>query len=255
MYVCGPDGSPYGFTNDHEPADIHRFMNQALARYTHHPPAPVIVSDAEKNAPFSITPPADVQVFQVFARIPHPPKTCSVLNQGVGRDFLWVYPEERKALVTQAGKANGQAFPLPETLLWRIARFHLVDDVRGTPDMWAAGAVQHLQATCHAIKTANGDLRIDLQGKYALANRRQGNSGTLEGDLEINPTTTTIGRFRVLANGHGWGTGTFTPNSPPGKFPLTIAIVDTTNPAARFVPPEEVATANNDHRYRHSRTG
>lgn len=251
MYVCGPDGTPYGFTNDHEPADIHHFMNTALTRYKVHPPTPTTVSPAEKNAPFSITPPAGVEIFQVYARIPHVPKTCSFLNEGIGRDFLWIYPDERTALALSATRANGKSFSLPDSLLWRIGRFHLVDDVRGTPDMWAVSAVHNLRATARSTKLPSGLLQIDWVGTFTIANKRQSYAGNLMGYLHIHPDGNTISRFRLFADGLAWGTGTFTPNSPPGKYRLAVAIVDTTNPASRIVPPEEVATANNDRRYRH----
>ena len=72
MYIVGADGTPYGFTNDHEPADISRLMDDGLKRFRTHPPRPVTVSATEKAAAFSITPPPTAQVLQVFARIPAP---------------------------------------------------------------------------------------------------------------------------------------------------------------------------------------
>jgi len=34
MYILGADGSPYGFTNDHDPPDILRFMAEGCAAST-----------------------------------------------------------------------------------------------------------------------------------------------------------------------------------------------------------------------------
>ena len=76
MYIVGADGTPYGFTNDHDPDDIRRFMDSALTRFRAHPPRPVVIAEADKRAPFSINAPPTAQVLQVYARIPAPPTTC-----------------------------------------------------------------------------------------------------------------------------------------------------------------------------------
>ena len=111
LYIIGADGTPYGFANDHDPADIDELMNLGLQRFHDHPPGPVTITDAEKSAAWSITPPATTQVLQVFARIPSPPKDCSLLNNGVGRDFCWIYENERREVAQPA--AAGDAFEIP----------------------------------------------------------------------------------------------------------------------------------------------
>jgi hypothetical protein len=252
MYILGADGMSYGFTNDHEPGDIQRFMNAGLTRFKASPPKRVTVTEAEKRAAFSITPTPATQVLQVFARIPTVPQGCSFLNEGVGRDFCWVYREELVAISARACRGIGAKFRLPETLARRIARFHLVDDVRGTPDMWGASEVRTLDLEAQTVVHAGHMFGARFAGPVALrsANGKRGYEGQIEGRFDVEPEGHQLGRFRMLAEGKAWGAGTYTPNPPPGKFPLSVAIVDTTDPAARIVPPEEVATYNRDTRYR-----
>lgn len=251
MYICGPDGTPYGFTNDHDPPDISKFMDRCLFDYQTRPPKRVVVSPEEKAAAWSVTPPATAQVLQVLARIPNVPKGCSFLNEGIGRDFCWLYAEEAAALVKRA-QAKPGGFALPETFARRIARFHLVDDVRGTPDMWAANEVRALSITARTLEQSAAQLLIHFEGKFSLSNggSKRGYTGALSGYLKVDPQTNQIARFRTFVDGKAWGVGTFTPNSPPGRYRMVIAMVDTKDPAARFVPPEEVATYNRDTRYR-----
>ncbi|HWB01429.1 MAG TPA: hypothetical protein VG796_00300 [Verrucomicrobiales bacterium] len=245
MYIIGADGTPYAFANDHDPADIHELMNLGLQRFRERPPARVAISDTEKNAPFSVCPPETAQVFQVFARIPSPPKDCSLLNNGVGRDFCWIYKNERCEVAQLASR--GKAFDMPVAIARRIARFHLMDGVRGTPDMWQSDEVKSLRL--RARPTGPGQLI--LTGKFSLRARsgRRGYTGTIEGTLTFDPDTFEWTRLRLLADGTAFGAGTYTPNQPPRPYRLLVGLLNTTLPEARFVPPEEVATRNGDKRY------
>ncbi|MGC4045943.1 MAG: hypothetical protein QM758_19295 [Armatimonas sp.] len=248
MYIVGADGTPYGFANDHDTPEINRLMNLGLKGFRAHPPRSVVISQAEKNSSFSITPPADAQVLQVFARIPAPPSTCSFLNNGVGRDFCWVYGQELQEVAQRAKGPKGSVFSLPMTLVRRIARFHLVDDVRGTPNMWEASEIQAAQLQARILSTTS----LQLTGSFALqtALARRGYAGKLEGTLELSPTTGKWTRLRLLADGTAFGAGTYTPNQPPNPYRLLVGFLNTSLPEARIVPPEEVATYNRTTRYR-----
>jgi hypothetical protein len=161
--------------------------------------------------------------------------------------------EELAVIAARACRGLGAKFRLPEALARRIARFHLVDDVRGTPDMWGASEVRTLDLEAQTVVQAKGYASsVHFAGPFALrsASGKRGYEGQIEGRFDVEPEGRQLGRFRMLAEGKAWGAGTYTPNPPPGKFPLSVAIVDTTDPAARIVPPEEVATYNRDTRYR-----
>jgi hypothetical protein len=252
MYIVGADGTAYGFTNDHAPEDIQRFMNAGLARFKEHPPKRVAITEAEKRAAFSITPAPTTQVLQVFARIPSVPEGRSFLNEGIGRDFCWVYPDEIAEIAARSARGVGATFRLPERLARRIARFHLVDDVRGTPDMWGASEVRKLDLAARTMAPTADGFSVHFTGPFALrsGSGKRGYEGRIEGRFVVAPQSHGMSDFRALAEGKAWGAGTYTPNPPPGKFPLNVAIVNTTDPAARIVPPEEVATFNRDTRYR-----
>ncbi len=255
MYIVGPDGSAYGFTNDHGPEDITRFMDICLARYHARPPKPVTISEADKKSPFSIMAPATASVIQSFARIPDPPGTCSRLNKGTGRDFVWVYADEVTALVASgdtAARAGKAEYPLTPTIARRLARFHLVDDVRGTPDMWASDEVHQCAFTARTIRQVGTVRTVAFSGDFAMgtASGRHSYKGTLTGEMDVDARTQTVTRFRAFADGKAQGAGQFTPNEPPGLYRLEIGFREADSPFSRIVPPEEVATYNRDTRYR-----
>lgn len=246
MYIFGADGTPYGFCNDHDPADIEQLMDLALKRFKAAPPKPVVITEAEKNAPWSVTPPPTAQVLQVFARIPSPPKDASLLNEGVGRDFCWIYDNELREVAELA--AGGTEFTMPATIARRIARFHLVDDVRGTPNMWDSSEIKQLSLSAMPV----GAGQLTISGKFVLRTRsgRRSYSGKLDGTIRFDPETGAWNRVRLLADGVASGAGTYTPNQPKKPYRLLVGVLDTTLPEARIVPPEEVATQNRDTRYR-----
>lgn len=246
MYIFGADGTPYGFANDHGVEDIDAFMTLGLKRFKERPPEFVSVSDEEKQADFSIVAPQDTQVLQVFARIPSPPETSTRLNNGVGRDFCWIYENERREIAELA--AAGEEFDVPAALARRIARFHLVDGVRGTPNMWESNEVRAL--SLRAKPTGAGQLT--LVGEFTLRARsgRLGYSGKIEGTLSFDPESFEWTRVRILADGVAFGSGTYTPNQPKKPYRLLVGLLETDLSEAKIVPPEEVATHSGDKRYR-----
>lgn len=282
MYILGPDGTPYGFTNDHDPSDILRFMDRGLRGYKARPPRAAVISDADVAAPWTQPPPEAEggAVVRVYSRIRPLPTKVWGLNRGVGRDFLWIYPKDLSDLLALADQADlaragaptkgaAQApppsFALPEALVARIVRFHLIDDVRGTPDMWGASEVQRAAFTAQVVKREGSARAIAFQGDFAMRGLRrsavgargrveQGHSGRITGEitLDATPGRPRLLRFRAFSEGSAYGEGTYTPYPPPGRFRLLIGMVEASpkDHAARAVPPEAVATARDDQAYR-----
>lgn len=246
MYIFGADGTPYAFCNDHGPEDIQKMMDIGLKRFRENPPQPVTITEDDKKALFSINAPAGAEVLQVFSRIPSPPKSSSYLNKGVGRDFCWIYQEEIKEIVKLA--KIGSEFSMPESVTRRLARFHFVDGVRGTPNMWKSSEVKSLSLEAKP----NGSNNWTLAGKFSLRTSR-GNrkyAGKISGTIAIDPQSGTLSRVRILSDGIAAGAGTYTPNQPRNPYRLLVGFLDTEIDEARIVPPEEVVISNTDRRYK-----
>ena len=255
MYVLAPDGTSFGFTNDHEPVDIQRFMDKGLRGYGKTRPAPVVITAQDIATPWSARLEAGGAVIRVFSRIRPLPEEAGGLNHGIGRDFLWIYPDEITALVEDD--------VLPPALVARIVRFHLVDGVRGTPTLWSPREVQRADATttvmsrtaeaktlAFTIDFAMHGKRVAALGEHAVVG--QGYRGRLEGQLTIDLATKQLRTFRAFADGTASGEGHFTPNPPAGSFRLIVGMLEAVagDEAAAVVPPEGVATRANDAEYR-----
>lgn len=266
MYILGADGTPYGFTNDHEPADIQRFMHRGLREFRKHPPKGVAISDAEIAAPWTARPPEGSAIVRVFARIRPLPTEVWGLNRSVGRDFFWIYPEELTALHRDSGgtrsAAAGTSVPLPPNLVARLVRFHLVDDVRGTPDRWTPREVHRADFRAEVVRQVGEVRTLLVRGDFSMLGKRraalgerdrvpQGYRGTFEGELDLAVSSGRLLRMRGIATGQAWGEGTYTPLPPPGNFRLLVAFVEAQadDTIAKIVPPEGVSTAQNDSDY------
>ena len=171
------------------------------------------------------------------------------MNHGVGRDFLWLYPVELKYLATVKADAAG-VVKMPAALSQRLLRFHLLDDVRGTPDMWRPSEIHKHAFNARVISDANGERTIKFYGKFDLKTSSGGRGfvGTIQGEIGVK-NSSELSHFKAYADGKAWGRGTYTPFPPDGKYGLHIGFVDAHDEASQVVPPEAVSTANNDMDY------
>jgi hypothetical protein len=252
MYIVGPDGTSYGYTNDHDPSNINEALDNALRQYHAHPPKQVTITEAELRTPYAVAPPTTATVVRVFTRIMPLPQGCIGLNSGIGRDYLWIYAEEVRKMQALAAQST-KPFKLPATLALRIARYHLVDNVRGSPDMWGLKELKRLHFVARVADRNKETITLAFSGSFQFEHNgqnRRGYEGRIEGNFAMSATQPTISRFRALAKGKAWGDGAYNPNAPKGRYPLVVAMVQATDPVARVVPPEAVSTENNDQPYR-----
>jgi hypothetical protein len=181
-------------------------------------------------------------VLRVFSRIQPMPPNVSDLNRGVGRDHLWVYAEEAQAILAEA-EAGKTEFPLPKTLTARLARFHLLDNVRGEPDMWRPDQIKRAEFIVQPLGKTATQRTFRLAGNYAMAlpDNQRGLEGKLSGEFTLDTRSGKIVRFRAYGEAQAWGRATYTPDPPPGRFPLKFAIVETKDAVSKIVAPQAVS--------------
>lgn len=242
LFVAGADGAAYGWRNDADPREVREFLDEALARFRRRPPRRAALSEPLLHTAFARTPDPSTSVVRVFTRIRPVPRGVDPLNQSVGRDHLWILASEVKEML--AARQDGGRFPLPRTLAARLARFHLVDNVRGEPDLWSAAEVKRAAFFARRVGPKGSDARFVFEGAYAqrTADGKRGLEGTIRGALAIDPQTSRIVRFRAYGAGQAWGRSLYTPRPPRGRFPLVFALVEADDSMARAVPPQAVSS-------------
>jgi hypothetical protein len=205
-------------------------MRRALAREAPEA-APEIEPAAAREDRFARRAPEGAAVVDVFSRIvradwpPDESPHAKAFREATGRDRLWVLREEVASL------AKGE---MPESLLRRVARFHLVDDTRGEPPLWDASEI--VSARAAATPRAGGH---DLEGEVVLAtasgDRRY--RARLRGRVEAKDGR--LVRFDLLALGPFAGEGRYTKGAPPGEFTLAVALrLSPPDDPGRVVPPQ-----------------
>lgn len=215
-------------------------LDDAAHRFYKSPPPPVLITDEEINATYPNLPERSTSVIAVYSRIRPVPLGASRLNKAIGRDYLWILASDVRAIVNADGFGT---FTMPRDLTARITRFHLIDNVRGEPDMWQPSHIRKAVFTMKRLKAA-GNLRTysfhgDFEMKYPDGSR--GQRGSIDGEVEINAGTLRVQRFRAFSKSEAWGESKFTKHAPAGKFPLLIAMKEAEGEAARNVPPEAVS--------------
>ena len=143
----------------------------------------------------------------------------------VGRDHLWVLPAE----VDDLGRGR-----VPASWLRRLARFHLVDNTRGEPPMWAAAEVRALQ------------LERGEDGWWRGRAQLLSEDGTRGYEAELLMRLVREGdrlrELELVALGAYHGEGRWTQGAPPGEFELGVLVRvggrDEASQLALGVPPQ-----------------
>jgi hypothetical protein len=208
LYIATADGKLLGFNNNRGPEPIKRLLEKSLKDFQ-----PVAVSPIKPGAAdpqFARTPPQGGLVVRVTAKVlggyeETDDEWQKIFQSALSRDNLWIRKDEHQALV------RGE---LLDSLKRRIAKFHLIDNTRGEPEMWDDADIRKL------------DLRLDggkLTGTVQLENKSgdHGYHAELLGFVESDKGR--VVRLDVVAKGLYWGDSAFTRGAPKGKFPLAVA--------------------------------
>lgn len=243
LYAFGADGVLYSAGNFDNPEEVLRMLRTARDRFQKNPPAHLKLPG--RAVPVQPKPPAGSLVVRCYSRVLPLPAGAHHLNGAIGRDFLWIRPDEVKTL------ARSQ---FPPSLARRLTLYHLLDNVRGQPDLWEPKNVK--QADFQAQATQAGALTaVRIWGLFQIeapagtrgAGTRtlppSGYSGRLEGLLEFDTDRRRVVSFRCIADGQAWGESTYTEHAPPGRFPLKIAFVQAEDEIAWQIAPHAMTWA------------
>lgn len=234
FYVFDPEGALWRGWNNRDLPKLKRYLKEVVRKYA----AP---NSTELKSATEATSGTDarfargledggvvVEVFSKIIRADWPPakdEWQEHFRQSTGRDHLWILKDEVSAL------AAGE---LPQQLVRRIARYHLVDNTRGEPPLWQADEVRENQLRL-APEAASGH-RLDGSVILRTDNGKRAYEASGLGRIETKGGKLT--RFDVVFRGEFAGEGTYTPGAPPGKFTLAIVFRLAQGGEADKVPPQ-----------------
>ena len=223
-YIATADGEFLGFNNNRDTGRLLNLMREALAKFA--PKEVAVIEPGEPDRKYAYAPPEGGLVVRVNSRVlggygETTDEWQKMFQEGLGRDNLWIRQDEHEALV------RGE---VPESLVLRLARFHLVDNTRGEPPMWEEGEI-----AAHSVVLKDGQLSGQVHLKSKSGDREF--KTDLLGFVEVKETR--IVRFDLVAKGLFRGDGAFTQGAPEGEYPLAIAFrVADGNDIADAIPPQ-----------------
>ena len=224
LYAADASGRFLGYNNNRAAARVLGMMNAALQK--HRPAKVAAITKGKPDTRYNPQLPKGGLVVRVTSKVLGGYEETDnefrrIFQSSLGRDNLWIRADEHAAL------AKGQ---LPQSLLKRLARFHLVDNTRGEPPIWRDNEIKKLEGTLR-----NGQLRATVQ--LQSADNKRAFEAQLFGHIETQAGKVT--RLDLVAKGHFRGEGTYTRNAPKGRFPLAIAFtLADGKDAADTIPPQ-----------------
>ncbi|MCI0380976.1 MAG: hypothetical protein L0215_25610 [Gemmataceae bacterium] len=258
IYIFTASGKLLTFRNHHDPevmkAELRKGLKafRALPNSERAPGAVKIADDPQADPAYHRPPPNGGLILNVYTRILDKKEDgdfchgqCDFTGgDRAAQDHLWLTAAEWRSLVP-ANPKKGERRPVPERLLYRLARFHLVDNTRGEPPHWSRQEIRSAKLDLVVEETSDSGVTLRLEGAFVLATdadtekAQRGFDLALHGMLQYDATKKLIDRFDVVAVGDHWGSGTFTRKARPGRAPLGIALeLSRGDRPADLVPPQ-----------------
>jgi hypothetical protein len=239
-YIATADGQLLG--SDHAHWSIERYLSllrSSLERFEAIRVAKEAETASAADPQFARVPPEGGLILKVYSRIPIQRQEGETWtpNHATGRDHMWLTRDEWRSLLPTSWK-NGERYPIPPAVAERLIRFHLVDNVRGEPPMWAREHIREQDLAVVVEDAAAGRLRLEGGAKLQTHDGQRGYDARLQGIITTDPTKQRFNRFDVLAWGEFWGEGRYTGGAPKGRFPLLIAFSRAGDLPADRVPPQ-----------------
>jgi hypothetical protein len=242
IYMLTAGGKLLFYRNSQDVETMRGALEKALKQWRQLPQsdrAPGAVKVGEAGPPdngYVRKPPEGGLIIDVFTRavdreptgLIQPTAVCKVGNgKEAARDHLWITREEVQLLVPPSATV-GQSFDVPPDIADRILRFHLVDNTRGEPPLWARKEIRRSQMKLTVMETRTDALKLRLDGSALLSSdadperASRGYDASLLGELTFDRQKNTFTKFDVVALGDNWGEGTYTPGARPGREPLGV---------------------------------
>lgn len=180
-------------------------------------PGAIQIEDLTADPRFTRTPPPGGLILRSFTRAlegdaPDRLRAARIETYGAQagpqHDHVWLTKSEWQALVPPNVHMDMQ-FPVPEPVMLRIFRYHLVDGTVGEPTFWSREQVRSGTMTLTVESVTASRVRLRLDGHALLATAAEGSDRgydvRLLGYLDYRPLEQAFERFDVVAQGDAWG--------------------------------------------------
>jgi hypothetical protein len=214
IYVCSPSGKFLASVNSNDPDRVVRMMREGLAAWEK-----LAAEERRLPAENAIKPrhrwedsfPMDGLVVNVISRdLPEhcdPTAPCEVAwNQ----DYVWYSKPEARRWLSDDPRL-GDVHSVPDELVARLARFHLVDNVKGQTPMFSRDGVQGSRISTEVVQRTGSTVKLKISGQtngIAAEGWWQSANGVvtrLLGHATFDLAQGAFVEFEMVALGRRWG--------------------------------------------------
>jgi hypothetical protein len=173
-YAATPSGVLLASVNSNDPARIAAMLERALAKWeTLSRAERLLAEDPQTHAATLQRPeryyPKDGLVLYVNSRdLPREAAAAGWRANAWNQDYAWFTKEEAKQFLPQPAHV-GQKHDLPTPLIERIARCHLVDNVRGQTAAYEAKHIDKARLTVQVTAVEGSVVSLRLEGETRAA--------------------------------------------------------------------------------------
>jgi hypothetical protein len=196
-YAFTPAGDLLASDNTRDPERAVRMMRAALARWERVPrDKRAGTVDASKWPRAEDSYPADGLVLRQYTRdLGEKRRALGDMDTPWNTDAVWFSAAEARRMVP-AGPKVGDKHPLPDALVRRLARIHLIDSVLGQSWPFHDSAVTRAGLTAEVREVGEAELTLRLTGSWWRRARGPGRTG--------RRTSATTRRRARSASRSGW---------------------------------------------------
>ncbi len=242
IYATTANGKLLASINTNDPRRMEEMLTKALARWNE------LSHDERTSATAATKPvsrwedkyPTGGLVLHVFTRdVERPLRFDDWRAKAWNQDFAWFTKDEARALAP-ARLEVGESAAWPSKSSERLARCHLVDDVRGQVPAFSKDAIEKAEFTStvtavgdgRATLAIRGATRTEQRGRWAIhdfkdgqdpAEQTRGFEAELVGRAVLDVASSRFVEFELVAVGSRWGATQFNGRSDdPGPAPMGV---------------------------------
>ena len=242
LYTATADGKLLVSVNSTQAGRVQRLLTDAIRIWKKTSPAersPKFDKSISVDPNYRATPPKDGLILRMITRdLPRGAKVKNTNPDDSNIDHVWFTKDEMLALVPD-DPSEGQLFPLPKTFPDRLARFNLLDSVRGETHPYNEDQVKIDDVGLKVMKVSADTIKFVVYGRSEAerppskktnpftnykVNKEMGTDLVWSGAVVFDRKLQRFTRFDLLVMGKRWGGSLYNfRDSDPGPEPIGFA--------------------------------
>ena len=223
LYTATADGKLLVSVNSTQVGRIQRLLGDAMRRWkttTVAERSPKFKDTVATDPKFTQTPPKDGLVLRMIARdLPRAAKArrTDLTQQNI--DHFWIHKEDMLAMIPE-DPTKGQLVPIPKVIARRLAKFNLMDNVRGEARPFNSEQVTLDNIGLKVVKVSEETIKFVVYGRSVAAkpptretnpftgfriDKEMGTDLVWSGAVVFDRKQQKFTRFDLLAAGERWG--------------------------------------------------